>query len=137
MRIFQSFLGKSLEEIAGGAMSSIPVGTDQFSLRHNRRAAVQPPVSRRLRIAGACLRATFIILLLIATVHASLPQSESLWTIYDTPADLVRLAMGLAVGAWAAIQLFTLPKDDQAFRTWFYVGLLAIPFLIICIVATW
>jgi hypothetical protein len=118
-------------------MSSIPVGTEQWSLRPNRRGAVQPPVSKRLWIAGACLRATFIILLLIATVHVSLPQSESIWTIYYTPADLVRLALGLAVCAWGGIQLFTVPKDAQAFRTWFYVGLLGIPFLIICIVGTW
>ncbi len=118
-------------------MSSIPVGTEQWSLRHNRRTAVQLPVSKRMWIAGACLRATFIILLLIATVHASLPQSESIWTIYDTPADLVRLALGLAVCVWGAVQLFTIPKDTHAFRTWFYVGLLAVPFLIICIVGTW
>jgi hypothetical protein len=116
-------------------MSSMPVGTEQWSLR--RRAAVQLPVSKHLRIAGASLRATFIILLLIATVHASLPQSETLWTVYDTPGDLIRLALGLAVCVWGAIQLFTVPKDIHAFRTWFYVGLLALPFLIICIVGTW
>jgi hypothetical protein len=118
-------------------MSSIPVGTGQWSLRHNRRGAAQPPVSKRMWVAGACLRAAFIILLLIATVHASLPQSETIWTVYETPADLVRLALGLAVCVWGAVQLLTLPKDVHAFRTWFYVGLLAIPFLIICIVGTW
>lgn len=118
-------------------MSSIPVDTDQWSLRRNRRAAVQLPVSKHLRIAGACLRALFIILLLIATVHASLPQSESIWTVYDTPGDLIRLALGLAVGVWGTIQLFTVPKDIHAFRTWFYVGLLAIPLLIVCVIGTW
>jgi hypothetical protein len=118
-------------------MSSIPVGTDQWSSRHNRRAPARHPVSKRLWIAGACLRAVFIVLLLVATVHASLPQSETIWTVYETPGDLVRLALGLAVGVWGVVQLFALPKDDQAFRTWFYVGLLAVPFLTICIVGTW
>jgi hypothetical protein len=122
-------------------MSIAPLGTGRhWSFRPRRRAAVQRPVSKRMRIAGACLRAAFIILLVVATVHASLPQSETLWTVYDTPGDLIRLALGLGVCIWGVIQLFTLPKDKgdgQAYRAWFYIGLPAVPFLIICIIGTW
>lgn len=94
-------------------------------------------VSSRLRTAAVLLRATFICLLLVLTWRVSLPQNETLLTAYDTPGDFVRLVLGLAVCIWLVIQLFHGPRDGDAWRTWFYLGLAAVPFTLICLVAVW
>ncbi len=90
-----------------------------------------------LRVAGTVLRTVFIIALLLVTARVSMPQSETIWTAYETPGDLVRLALGLAVCGWVVSQLFTVPKDAQAYRTWLYLGLAAVPFALICLVFIW
>jgi hypothetical protein len=90
-----------------------------------------------LRIVGTLLRTTFIIAVVMVTVRVALPQNETIWTAYETPADLFRMALGLVVCVWVAIQLFTVPKDAQAYRTWIYLGLAAVPFAAICVLAVW
>ena len=90
-----------------------------------------------LRIAGTVVRTVFIACLLAITIRVSMPQNETIWTAYDTPADLVRLALGLVVCIWIAIQLFRVPRDAAAYRTWLYIGLAAIPFALICLFAIW
>lgn len=104
-----------------------------------RRAPPTGPerIPLALRMASGALRIAFIALLLILTVRISLPQSETIWTAYDTPGDLVRMALGLAVCVWIAIQFFAAPKDAQAYRTWLYLGLVAVPFAVICVIAIW
>ena len=47
-------------------------------------------VSSVLRIAAIVLRTILICILLTLTVRVSLPQSETIWTAYETPADLIR-----------------------------------------------
>ncbi len=94
-------------------------------------------VSTGLRIAGLGLRTLFMVCLLVLTLRVSMPQNETIWTIYDTPWDVVRLALGLAVCIGILIQLFRVPKDAQAYRTWIYLGLVAVPFTLICIFAVW
>jgi hypothetical protein len=72
------------------------------------------------------------------TLHAKrAPQNETIWTIYDTPADLVRLILGIGVCAWLLYQLFQVPKDASSSRTWFYLGLVAVPFTMITLFAVW
>jgi hypothetical protein len=90
-----------------------------------------------LRIAGLLLRATFLIAVLMVTVRVSLPQNETIWTAYETPADLFRMALGFTVCVWIAVQLFRVPKDAQAYRTWTYMGLAAAPFAVTCALAVW
>jgi hypothetical protein len=63
-------------------------------------ASTKIPVS--LRILAIILRALFISALVAITVRVSTPQSETLWSVHETPADLVRLALGLAVCLWVA-----------------------------------
>jgi len=94
-------------------------------------------VSAGLRIAATVLRTLFVITLLALTVRVSLPQSETIWSAYETPADLIRLLLGFALCVWLAIQLFQGPTDAQGYRTWLYLGLAAVPFAIICLVAVW
>ena len=89
------------------------------------------------RIAGFTLRTVFIAMLVALTFRVSLPQNETIQTAYDTPNDLVRLALGIVVCVWLVIQLFRTPRDGTAYRTWFYLGLAAVPFALICLVYVW
>jgi hypothetical protein len=94
-------------------------------------------VSIGLRITATVLRAVFIIELVALTLLVSMPQNETIWTAYDTPSDLVRLILGVVVCVWLLIQLFFGPKDAHAYRTWLYLGLVAVPFVLICLIAVW
>jgi hypothetical protein len=98
---------------------------------------VAAQISPGLRFAGATLRTIFILAILVIIVEVSLPQSETIWTAYDTPGDLVRMALGLGVGIWIAVQLFIMPKDAQGYRTWLYLGTVGVPFALFCAVALW
>jgi hypothetical protein len=108
--------------------------------RHATAAGSNVPgsdISPRMRLAGAALRMTFIAVLVVATLRVSMPQNETIWTAYDTPGDLVRLALGLAVSVWLVFQLFKAPRDARGYQTWLYFGLVAVPFSLICLVAIW
>ncbi len=71
------------------------------------------------------------------TARVSLPQSESIWSAYETPGDLIRMALGFAVCLWIIIHLFMLPKDAEGYRTWVYLGLVAAPLAVAFAVAVW
>lgn len=75
-------------------------------------------MSTGLRIAGIVLRSIFLCALLVVTVWVSLPQNESIWSVYETPGDLVRVALGFIVCVWILFHLFMLPKDAEGYRTW-------------------
>jgi hypothetical protein len=90
-----------------------------------------------LRIAATVLRTLFIAVLALITFRVSMPQNETFWTAYDTPSDIVRMVLGLAVAAWLVVQLFRGPRDQEGYRTWLYLGLVAVPFALICLVAVW
>jgi hypothetical protein len=94
-------------------------------------------VPGRLRIAAIVLRTAFICILLLATLRVSAPQSETIWSAYETPGDLIRMTLGFAVCIWLVIQLFNGPQDAGGYRTWFYLGLAAVPFALICLFAVW
>ena len=95
------------------------------------------PVPPGLRIAATLLRTIFIFTLIAVAVRVSLPQSETIWTAYETPADLIRFMLGLALCIWLGSQLFRGPRDTQGYRTWLYLGLVAVPFALICLFAIW
>jgi hypothetical protein len=115
---------------------SIPLDNENWTLSpDDKRIGAEP--GARLRLASLVLRTIFIVSLVVAIAHVSMPQSETLWTIFDTPADVVRLLLGMAACAWIAFQLFTMPDDSHAHRTWVRLGLIAVPFVLICIVAIW
>jgi hypothetical protein len=99
----------------------------------SQATSVRPAV----RIAAIVLRTIFIVTLLALTIRVSLPQSETIWTAYETPADLLRFCLGLALCLWLGYHLVHGPRDANAFRTWFYLGLGAVPFAIICLIAVW
>ena len=93
--------------------------------------------SLAFRIAAIALRTVFIAALLLVVVRVSMPQSETIWTAYETPRDLARMVLGLIVSIWIRVLMFTVPKDPHAQRTWFYLGLAAVPFILICLVVVW
>ena len=97
----------------------------------------RPEIPAGLRAVGLVLRTIFIVALVLVTIRVSLPQNETIWTAYDTPADLARLMLGVVVCLWIAAQLFRLPKDAGAYRTWLYLGFAAVPFAVICALAIW
>lgn len=115
-------------------MSLLPM--DRFWQTSSQKSAPSQ-ITPRMRMLGALLRLSFIACLLVMTVRVSLPQNETIWTAYDTPGDLVRIILGLVLCIWITVQLFRAPKDAAAYRTWLYFGLAAVPFVILCLVATW
>jgi hypothetical protein len=117
------------------AMSSIPVSTDRWA--YQQKPEVIPAPAKHHRVAGFILRTIFIAALLIVIARVSLPQSSTIWTVYDNPGDLVRLLLGAGACVWIAVQMFTAPKDPHSYGAWFYIGLAAVPFALICIAGIW
>lgn len=95
------------------------------------------PPSNRVRIAGLILRVLFIGILIVVTARVASPQTENFWSAYETPGDLIRMALGLSVCLWLAVHVFILPKDPEAFRTWLYLGIAILPLALLCAVVIW
>jgi hypothetical protein len=96
-----------------------------------------PVASRALRVAGKVFRAVFILIVVVLTGHVASPQLETVWSVFETPGDAARLAIGLLVCLWLVVHLFTAPKGADPYRTWFYLGLFVIPLALISAIATW
>jgi hypothetical protein len=90
-----------------------------------------------LRVAGSILRALVLGTILVIIARVSIPQSESIWSVYETPGDLARIALGGAVGLWILVQVFTLPKQREAYRTWIYLGVILAPLVILLAIVAW
>ena len=82
------------------------------------RTPAAPEVSSRLQWTAIILRAAFIGLLMVLILRVSQPQSETIWSAYETTGDLVRLVLGLGACLWMGIQAFSFPKDADAYRIW-------------------
>jgi hypothetical protein len=91
----------------------------------------------RLRWTGIVLRTTFIGLLMVLILRVSQPQSETIWSAYETTGDLVRLALGLGACLWMMAQVFSLPRDADAYRVWVYLGLIGVPAAMLLVAITW
>ena len=74
---------------------------------------------------------------MVVVVRVSSPQSETIWSVYESPGDLVRLALGFAMCLWIVIHFFMLPKDAEGYRTWVYLGLLVAPLALAVAIAIW
>jgi len=97
----------------------------------------RPEISAPLRISAIVLRSLAIAVLLVLTWRVSSPQSETIWTAYETPGDLARLLLGAGVCLWLLVHLFMLPKDAAAYRTWLYLGVIVVPLGLILTIAIW
>jgi hypothetical protein len=94
-------------------------------------------VPLRLRIAGIVLRSIFVGALLVITVRVSTPQSETIWSVFESPRDLIRVVLGFVACLWMLAHLFVLPKDAEGYRTWVYLGLALAPLALACAIAVW
>jgi hypothetical protein len=108
----------------GGGRPWLPGGADKMAnLEHPPEAKFSGDVSHALRVRRYCTADIIhIVLLLVLTLRVSLPQSETIWTAYDTPADLVRLILGVGVCAWLVYQLFQVPHDAGTPAPGFILG---------------
>ena len=93
--------------------------------------------SRTVWFGGLTVRSIFIALLILITARVASPQMEHIWAIWETPSDLVRVAIGFAVCLWLAVHLFILPKDAGGFRTWLHLGVVILPLSVLCAFAIW
>src|SRR5258708_15340848 len=84
-------------------------------------------ISPTIRFAGFVVRTIFIIILIVITARVSSPQLEHISSLYETPSDLVRVALGLMVCVWLSVNLFILPQDPGGHRTWPYIGAALLP----------
>jgi hypothetical protein len=91
----------------------------------------------RLRAAAIILRTIFVCCLLVITMRVAAPQSETMWSLLDSPGDLIRVALGLVACIWIVAHLFMLPKDAEGYRTWVYLGLALVPLALACAIAVW
>jgi hypothetical protein len=96
-----------------------------------------PDIPPLLRIAATSLRIVFIFLLGVVTLRVTMPERETLFSAYVKWGDLVRMALGLAVCVWLAMRLFKGPETLKGYWVWFYLGLVAVPFALICLIASW
>jgi hypothetical protein len=86
---------------------------------------------------GVAGRTLFLLVLIILTARVASPQIERLTSIYETPGDLIRVLMGVGVCAWFIVNLFKLPRDAGAYRTWMYLGVALLPLSILCAFVVW
>jgi len=94
-------------------------------------------LSMTVWLAGVVARTLFIGILIVITARVASPQLEHISSLYETPSDLVRVALGCAVCAWLAINLFILPKDAGGYRQWAQMGIVLVPLAILCAIVIW
>jgi hypothetical protein len=90
-----------------------------------------------LRILVMVLRALFFGALVAVTVRLSSPQSETIWTVYETPSDLIRVAVGFTVCLWIVVHFFMFPKRADVFTAWVRIGLVVTPLALAMAIAVW
>jgi hypothetical protein len=100
-----------------------------------RKPELRPP--NLIWLAGVTNRTLFLMILAVITARVAHPQIETMRSLFETPSDVVRVALGFAVCLWIVINIFWLPKDAGAYRTWSYMGLGLIPLGLLCAFVVW
>jgi hypothetical protein len=88
-------------------------------------------------IGGVAVRTIFLIVLAIITARVASPQIETLRSVLETPSDLIRVGLGFTVCMWIVANIFILPKDAGAYRTWLYLGPAVLPLSLLCAFVSW
>jgi hypothetical protein len=122
------FLGELTRECAMSTTSDLRADT-----------ATKPDlkVSLGIWIGGVTARSLFLIVLTVVIARVASPQSETIWSVLETPGDFIRVALGFAVCTWFVANLFMLPKDPGAYRTWLYLGVTVLPLSLLCAFYIW
>jgi len=108
-----------------------------MSSQHPSNGEEIAAIPKGRRILAMSLRALVLGALVAMTVHLSSPQSETIWTVYDTPGDLIRLALGFAICLWIVIRFFRFPKRAEVYRGWVSLGLVIAPLAVVTAIAIW
>jgi len=90
-----------------------------------------------VKLAGMLIRAMFLIVLIAITARAASPQIENIWSISETPGDLIRVIVGFVACAWFTAHIFIPPRDPGAYETWLYLGPAILPLSVLCAVVVW
>jgi hypothetical protein len=123
-----TFLSKLKWECAMAADTPLPASPPK---------KVDPKPSPQVWFGGVAVRTLFLIVLTVITARVASPQMEHLSSLYETPGDLVRVLLGFGVCAWFIVNLFILPKDAGAYRTWMYLGVMILPLSLLCAFVVW
>jgi hypothetical protein len=122
------FLGKLMRECA-------------MRTELNLRADPPDPAKKSRPIpfwtGGVLVRSIFLIIMAVITARVASPQIESLRSVLETPSDLLRVGLGFTVCMWMIANIFILPKDTGAYRTWTYLGPAVLPLSSLCAFAVW
>jgi hypothetical protein len=94
-------------------------------------------LSTAVWFGGLMVRTLFIAILVLITSRVASPQLEHIWSIYETPSDLVRVILGLGVCVWLVVHIFILPKDRAGYLIWIYLGVLLLPLSALCAFVIW
>jgi hypothetical protein len=86
---------------------------------------------------GVAVRTIFLIVVAVITARVASPQVENLRSLLETPSDLLRVGLGLTVCLWLLANIFILPKDVEAYRTWTYLGPAILPLSLLCAFVAW
>jgi hypothetical protein len=100
-----------------------------------RKPELKPPGG--VWLAGVTARTLFLIILAVMTARVAHPQIETLRSVFETPGDVIRVGLGFAVCLWIVFNIFRLPKDPGAYRSWAYLGLGLIPLGLLCAYVVW
>jgi hypothetical protein len=103
----------------------------------NQPKRSEPKVPALIWFGGMAVRSLFLIVMTVLTARVASPQIETIRSVFETPGDLIRVALGFAVCAWFVVNLFILPKDPGAYRTWLYMGLALLPLSLLCTFVVW
>ncbi|MGA8316067.1 MAG: hypothetical protein WB768_09455, partial [Bradyrhizobium sp.] len=125
--------------VLGGSMQECAMRTDT-DLRINQTRKAESATSKpsfSVWAGGVAVRTIFLIVLTVLTARVASPQMERLSSIYETPGDLVRVLIGVGVCGWFIVNVFKLPKDAGAYRTWMYLGLAVLPLSLLCAFVVW
>ena len=94
-------------------------------------------ISWTVWLGGLAVRTIFIAILVVITARVASPQVEHIWSLWETPSDFIRVALGVAVCIWLLVHLFIVPKDPAGYRIWLYMGIIILPLSILCTVVIW
>ena len=110
-----------------------------MNLEANQAATAKsdPKPPMLIWIGGVAFRTLFLLVLIVMTARVASPQIEHFWSAYETPGDLIRVLLGLGVCGWFVVNLFILPKDAGAYRTWMYLGVAVVPLAVLCAFVVW
>jgi hypothetical protein len=81
---------------------------------------------------GLLFRSLFIVAFALGVLWSSLPGGSGFATLNKLPTpDLIRVALGIIISIAAVVHVFIRPKDEEAYKTWAYIGVAVVSVLLV------